>query len=98
MATEVEVIKFEGDISDLKKDLKDAEKGFTTLENKGKVAAKNTEQSFSKLGSTVKGVLQNLPFGNLINDLETASSTARGLGDGVASIGGGASKASGGIK
>lgn len=98
MATEVEVIKFEGDISALKKDFKDAEKGFSNLENKGKVAAKSTEQSFSKLGNTVKNVLQNLPFGNLINDLETASATARGLGEGVASIGGGATKAGGGIK
>lgn len=98
MAVEVEVIKFEGDISDLKKDLKEAEKGFTTLESKGKVAAKNTEQSFSKLGSSVKNVLQNLPFGGLINDLEQAQQSARGLGDGVASIGSGASKAGGGVK
>lgn len=98
MATEVEVIKFEGDLSALKKDLKTAEASFSTLENKGKTAAKNTETSFSKLGSSVKNVLQNLPFGGLINDLETASQSARGLGQGVAGIGEGASKAGGGVK
>jgi len=98
MATEIEVIKFEGDLSALRKDLKAAESSFSTLENKGKVAAKNTEQSFSKLGSSVKNVLQNLPFGGLINDLQTASQSARGLGQGIAEIGGGASKAGGGVR
>ena len=98
MATEVEVIKFEGDLSALKRDLKEAEKGFTTLENKGKTAAKTTEQSFSKLGSSVKGVLQNLPFGGLINDLDNASQSARNLGNGIGDIGSGANKAGGGVK
>jgi len=98
MATEVEVIKFEGDLSALKKDFKEAEKGFTTLENKGKTTAKNTEQSFSKLGASVKNTLQNLPFGGLISDLENASQLARGLGQGVAGIGSGAQSAGGGIK
>ena len=95
MATEVEVIKFEGDLSDLKKQLKTAESSFSSLENKGKVAAKNTETSFNKLGSTVKGVLQNLPFGNFINDLESAALSARSVGDGVSSIGSSASKSGG---
>jgi len=98
MATEVEVIKFEGDLSDLKKQLKIAESSFSSLENKGKVAAKNTETSFNKLGSTVKGVLQNLPFGNFINDLESAALSARSVGDGVSSIGASATKAGGGVK
>ncbi len=98
MAVEVEVIKFEGDLSDLKKQLKTAESSFSTLENKGKVAAKNTEQSFNKLGNTVKGVLQNLPFGHLVDDLEAAGAAAQNLGGNVGSISNGANKAGTGVK
>ena len=98
MAEIVEVIKFEGDLSDLKKDLKTAESAFSNLETKGKVAAKNTEKSFSQLGNSVKGVIQNLPFGYLVDDLESAGEAAKNLGGNISNIQGSAGKAGTGIK
>lgn len=96
--TEVEVIKFTGDVSDLKKELKSAETAFSSVENKGKTAAKNTESAFSKLGSSVKSALSSLPIGGLINDLDSAADSARSVGSGISEISGASSRAGSGVK
>ena len=95
---DVNIIEFDGNLDKLKKDLKVAEAGFTTLETKAVKSVKTTEKAFDGMGQKVRGVLSALPFGHLVDDLDRAGDAARNLGGAVGGISGGASKASGGIK
>lgn len=97
MATEVEIIKFEADISQLQKQMREAEKNFKKLEAKGKETSQKTKENFNQMGSSIKGALGNLPFGNLVTQLDTAASSAKDVALGVGKIGSEASGASSGV-
>lgn len=86
MATEVEIIKYEGDISDLKKGLKELEDRFKSVENKGKKSAENIKGDFKNLGSSIKNALSSLPIGGLVNDLDNAASAAKGVSTSLSAI------------
>lgn len=86
MATEVEIIRYEGDLKDLNKTQRAAEQGFMSLEKKAKSSTDNIKTTFNGLGSSIKNALSSLPIGNIVNDLDSAADAARGVSNGLGSI------------
>lgn len=98
MATDVEIVRFEADVTNLKNGLKESEKAFTKVEDKAVKSAKTTEKAYSQLGDKLKSITQSLPFGHLVDDLEQAGDAAKSLGGSIGGISGKSDQASGGIK
>ncbi len=98
MATEIEIIKYEADLADLKKGMSESEKGFKRVEGSAKKSAENVKGSFKDLSSAIRNSLNNLPIGGLVNDLENVANNARSASVAMGGIAPAANKASGAAK